>query len=76
MRVKIQHSIPSMNSTNPPSVNARIYTVPFVAMNKTVKTFDGLDHQYTPGEYLHQIDAHIIFTLGEKPLDPSAYNQK
>ena len=44
-------------------------------MNKTVKPFDGLDHQYTPEEYLQQIDAHIIFTMGEQPIDPVAYNQ-
>ena len=39
-------------------------------MNKSVKTFDYLDHQYTPEEYLYQIDAHMIFTVREQPLDP------
>ena len=44
-------------------------------MNNSVKTSDGLDHQGTP-EYLHQIDAHLILSMGEQPLDPSAYNQR
>ena len=42
-------------------VNTQNCTVPFVAMNKSVKTFDGLGHQYTPDKYLHRIDAHMIF---------------
>ena len=61
--------LPSSSSTvvptNHSSVNTQNYTVPFVAMNKSVKTFVGLDHQYTPEEYLHQTDAHTILTMGE-----------
>ena len=49
-------------------------------MNRSVKTFGGLDHHYTPEEYVHQIDAHVIFTVREQPLDLVAYkhghNQK
>ena len=41
-------------------------------MNKSAKTFDGLGHQYTPEELSHQIEAHMIFTMGEQPLDPVA----
>ena len=62
-------------NTTFPVITTQNYTVPFVAMNKSVKPFDGLDHQYTPEEYLQQIDAHIIFTMGEQPIDPVAYNQ-
>ena len=58
-----------------PVATTQNYTVPFVSMNKSVKPFDGLDHQYTPEEYLQQIDAHIIFTMGEQPTDPVAFNQ-
>ena len=43
-------------------------------MNKSVKSFDEIDHQYTPEKYLYQIDGHMIFTVGEEPLDPVAYN--
>ena len=58
-----------------PVTTTQNYTVLFVAMNKSVKPFDGLDHQYTPEEHLQQIDAHIIFTMGEQPTDPVAFNQ-
>ena len=44
-------------------------------MNKSVKTFERLDYQYTHEEYLHQNDAHMILTMGKQPLDPVAYNQ-
>ena len=44
-------------------------------MNKSVGTFDGLDHQSTPEEDLHQIDAHIFFTMKEKLLNPVACYQ-
>ena len=44
-------------------------------MNKPVITLDGLDHQYTPEEYLLSIEAHMIFTMGEQALDPVVYNQ-
>ena len=46
-----------------------------LAMNKSVKPFDGLDHQYTPEEYLQQKDAHNNFTMGEQPLDLLGFNQ-
>ena len=44
-------------------------------MNQFVKISDRLDCQYPPEEYLHQIDAHMIFTIGEQPLDPTAFIQ-
>ena len=45
-------------------------------MNKSVKTFHELDHENTPAEYLHQIDAHTTFTMGEQPLDRETYKQE
>ena len=68
-------NIPTGQNTSIPVITTQNHTVPFVAMNKSVKPFDGLDHQYTPEEYLQQIDAHIFFTMGEQPIDPVAYNQ-
>ena len=44
-------------------------------MNKSVKTFDGLDHQYIDAEDLHQIDAHMIFNKGEQLRILAAHNQ-
>ena len=32
-----------------------------------MKPFDGLDHSYTPEEYLQQVEAILIFAIGEEP---------
>ena len=32
-----------------------------------MKPFDGLDHSYTPEEYLQQVEAQITFAIGEEP---------
>ena len=29
--------------------------------------FDGLEHSYTPEEYLQQVEARITFAIGEEP---------
>ena len=55
-----------MSPTNLRRVNSQNYTVPFVAWNKTVRAFDGFDHQYTPEEYSHQVDAYLMFTVGKQ----------
>ena len=34
---------------------------------KPMKPFDGLDHSYTPEEYLQQVEARLTFAIGEKP---------
>ena len=44
-------------------------------MNKSVKVFDGIYHQYTPEKYLHQLDAYMVFAMGEQTLDPVADNR-
>ena len=41
-------------------------------MNKSVKTSDGLDHQYILEEKFNQVDAHTVFTAGEQPHNPVA----
>ena len=63
-----------MNPIKPFSVNTQNFAVAFIALIKSLKGFDRLDHQYTPADYLHQIDAHMTFTLGEQPLNHLAYN--
>ena len=45
-------------------------------MNKSVKTFDELNHQYTLEDNLHQSDAHMIFTMGEQPPDLVVFKQR
>ena len=32
-----------------------------------LKPFDGLDHSYTPEEYLKQVEARLTFVIGEEP---------
>ena len=32
-----------------------------------MKSFDGLDHSYTPEEYLQQVEARLTFAIGEEP---------
>ena len=34
-----------------------------------MKPFDGLDHSYTPEEYLQQVEARLTFAIGEEPLN-------
>ena len=36
---------------------------------KPMKSFDGLDHSYTPEEYLQQFEARLTFAIGEEPLN-------
>ena len=36
---------------------------------KPMKLFDGLDHSYTPEEYLQQVEARLTFAIGEEPLN-------
>ena len=32
-----------------------------------LKPFEGLDQSYTPDEYLQQVEARLIFAIGEEP---------
>ena len=32
-----------------------------------MKPFDGLDHSYTPEEYLQQVESRLTFAIGEEP---------
>ena len=37
-----------------------------------MKPFDGLDHSYTPEENLQQVEARLIFAIGEEPSKQSS----
>ena len=37
------------------------------------KPFDGVDHDYTPEEYLQHIDARVTFSLGLQPTSEHEY---
>ena len=38
-----------------------------VSIPEPMKPFDGLDHSYTPEEYLPQVEARLTFAIGEEP---------
>ena len=41
------------------------------------KPFDGLDHSYTPEEYLQQVEARLTFAIGEEPQNnPVKYRSR
>ena len=67
--------VPTVNLMTPSSLITRTFSVPFVAEKRSVKPFDGLDHQKSREENLQQIDEHMVFTMGRNPLDRVAYNQ-
>ena len=35
------------------------------SMPETMKPFDGLNHSYTPEEYIQQVEARLTFAIGE-----------
>ena len=37
------------------------------SVSERIKPFDGLDHDYTPEEYLQHIEARVTFSLGLQP---------
>ena len=57
------HTIPS--STLPPfTLSTPTYINSSTSISEPIKSFDGLDHNYTPEEYLQHIEARVTFSLG------------
>ena len=44
------------------------------SISEPIKPFDGLDHNYTPEEYLQHIEARVTFSLGLQPNSEHEYN--
>ena len=42
-------------------------------ISEPIKPFDGLDHNYTPEEYLQHIEARVIISLGLQPTSEHEY---
>ena len=78
--IGFSENLPPSSSTGTPkrpfSVNTQNYTVPFVAMDKSIKALDHHDHENTPVANLNQIDAEMSFTMGKQPLDLVPFIQK
>ena len=70
IKIGPSETIPSSFSTVKPikfsPVFPQNYTVPFISMKKSLKTFDELDLYFTPEKFLHQADVHVVFTMGER----------
>ena len=68
----IQH-IPPQNTQQiiPPLQYLPMPQDTFINMSASIpepiKPFDGLDHSYTPEEYLQQVEARLTFAIGEEP---------
>ena len=43
------------------------------SISEPIKTFDGLDHNYTPEECLQHIEARVTFFLGLQPTSEHDY---
>ena len=43
------------------------------SISEPIKPFDGLDHNYTPEEYLQHIKARVTFSLGLQPTSEHEY---
>ena len=62
-----------INSQNPQTYTTPTFINSSTSISEPIKPFDGLDHQYTPEEYLQNIDARVTFSLGLQPSNPFEY---
>ena len=66
-------------STTPPSTISHntmlhpTYINSSTSISEPNKPFDGLDHYYTPEEYLQHIEARVTFSLGLQPTSEHEY---
>ena len=68
----IQHIPPPLtHQLAPPPQYLPMPQDTFINMSASIlepmKPFDGLDHSYTPEEYLQQVEARLTFAIGEEP---------
>ena len=65
------HTLPPTNLYLPTS-STPTYINSATSISEPIKPFDGLDHNYTPEEYLQHIEARVTFLLG---LQPTTVNE-
>ena len=63
---------PTYNTTPPSTMSHNTmshptYITSSTSISEPIKPFDGLDHNYTPEEYLQHIEARVTFSLGLQP---------
>ena len=71
-------NIPTYNTTPPSTITHSSMSHPTyinssTSISEPIKPFDGLDHNYTPEEYLQHIEAHVTFSLGLQPTSEHEY---
>ena len=69
---------PIYNTTPPSTVSYNTMSHPTYSNSSTsisepIKLFDGLDHNYTPEEYLQHFEARVTFSLGLQPTSEHEY---
>ena len=60
-------TIPLSTLSTPAYINSATF------ISEPNKPFDGLDHNYTPEEYLQHIEARVTFSLGLQPTTVQEY---
>ena len=71
-------SNPTYNTTPPSTMSHNTMSHPTyinssTSISEPIKPFDGLDHNYTPEEYLEHIEARVTFSLGLQPTSEHEY---
>ena len=69
---------PTYNTTPPSTISHNTMSHPTyinssTSVSEPIKPFDGLDHNYTPEEYLKHIEARVTFSLGLQPTSEHEY---
>ena len=69
---------PTYNTTPPSTISHNTMSHPTyfnssTSISEPIKPFDGLDHNYTPEEYLQHIEARVTFSLGLQPTSEHEY---
>ena len=71
-------NVPTYNTVPPSTIPQSTISQPtFINSSTSIsehnKPFDGLDHNYTPEEYLQHIEARVTFYLGLQPTSENEY---
>ena len=71
-------NVPTYNTVPPSTISHNTISHPTYINSSTsilepIKPFDGLDHNYTPEEYLQHIEARVTFSLGLQPTSENEY---
>ena len=72
------YNIPTYNTNlsstiNQPTISQPAFINSSTSISEPVNPFDGLDHNYTPEEYLQHIEARVTFSLGLQPTSDQEY---